>query len=74
MRYLWFLPLLAACGKVTIGDLELTPAERCIAYTGAAARYERILEEEGQLNDAQTLAYDIALTGQAATCNLPPSS
>ena len=73
MRYALALMgfMLAGCGTVSVGNVELTPEQRCLAYTGAVARYERILAEEGSLNDAQQVAYDVSLAGQFATC-IPP--
>ena len=67
MRYLALIPLalLMACDTTT-------PAQRCVAYTGAVMRYEGMLERGETLSDVQRGAYDIALAGQAATCNLPP--
>jgi hypothetical protein len=62
--------LVAACDTVSVGGAELTPAERCVGYTGAIMRYERILAEDGALTKAQRAAYDFALAGKVATCTL----
>ena len=67
---------LSACdeqGNLTLGGANLTPAQRCVGYTGAIARYERILAEGGELTGAQQVAYDVALAGQLATCLQPES-
>ena len=67
MRYL--IPILAA---LVIAGCETTPAQRCVGYTGAIARYEGMLSRGEVLSEVQQAAYDIAIAGQAATCNLPP--
>lgn len=66
MRYLALIPLalLMACDTTT-------PAQRCVGYTGAVARYEGMIDRGETLSSVQRAAYDIALAGQAATCDPP---
>lgn len=66
MRYL--IPVLAV---VMLAACGTTPAQRCMGYTGAMARYEGMLSRGEVLTDAQQAAYDIAIAGNAATCTLP---
>ncbi|MGI9410258.1 MAG: hypothetical protein ACR2OV_09310 [Hyphomicrobiaceae bacterium] len=70
MRYL----TLALLGFTLVGCEHIpTPAQRCVGYTGAIMRYERILSEGEALTEVQKAAYDFAIAGQAATCDvLPP--
>lgn len=68
MRNLMMIPLILA----VLSACSTTPAQRCVGYTGAIMRYEGMLNRGEVLTEVQRGAYDIALAGQAATCDLTP--